>query len=541
MQCRMSEDDPLPQTICEQCHLELEIVSNFRDRLLTSDKLLRTLSVLGDGVNNEETLVDESISSCPATTATLESMEQESAAIELAASSCGDCKKKIYDTEPTYLFQHSSPTSGISNKVLCQECYQRIPAGRGEGQVEGNCSEAILVTPTLTVDQLPLEPSNAGMKSYRFCCVTHCSEKFANEEALLKHTRQMHTIKIRKNRENQEPGRPFKCNICFRAFTSSKNLRVHQLVRSNVHYRNFTCNTCPFRAGSIAALTVHERSHTGERPFQCDSCEKRFYSETLLKSHLVCHRDERPFECSHYFNVFKSDQTPKVPATKVNRTNLPRRARNFSKEQLQKALRKKKECNDKAQRTVETLIEPGRTEEELLTLLKDINQCHMEDIIEERAIGKLCGYPLCDNALTNIPKQKYVISASKNKVYDITERKNFCSGDCYKASNFIKQQMLTSPLWLRDQEDIPNFRLLNGRQLIYRETDVKKPLQPEELLFGELKIVERTYAPNEQEEILGKKLQLVDRSTDQIERPGTAAQDVEEELDSTQPPVMQLG
>uniref|UniRef100_A0A182MLJ1 RNA polymerase II subunit B1 CTD phosphatase RPAP2 homolog n=1 Tax=Anopheles culicifacies TaxID=139723 RepID=A0A182MLJ1_9DIPT len=176
------------------------------------------------------------------------------------------------------------------------------------------------------------------------------------------------------------------------------------------------------------------------------------------------------------FNVFKSDQTPKVPATKVNRTNLPRRARNFSKEQLQKALRKKKECNDKAQRTVETLIEPGRTEEELLTLLQDINQCHMEDIIEERAIGKICGYPLCDNALTNVPKQKYVISASKNKVYDITERKNFCSGECYKASNYIKQQMLTSPLWLRDQEDIPNFRLINGRQLTYRETDTQLPV-----------------------------------------------------------------
>ena len=48
-----------------------------------------------------------------------------------------------------------------------------------------------------------------------------------------------------------------------------------------------------------------------------------------------------------------------------------------SKEQLQKALRKKKECNDKAQRVVETLIEPGRTEDELLTLLKDINQCHI--------------------------------------------------------------------------------------------------------------------------------------------------------------------
>ncbi|XP_035913188.1 putative RNA polymerase II subunit B1 CTD phosphatase RPAP2 homolog isoform X1 [Anopheles stephensi] len=223
------------------------------------------------------------------------------------------------------------------------------------------------------------------------------------------------------------------------------------------------------------------------------------------------------------FNVFKNDKTPQAPATKVNRANLPRRARNFSKEQLQKALRKKKECNDRAQRIVETLIEPGRTEDELLTLVRDINQCHMDDIIQERAIVKICGYPLCDNALTNIPKQQYVISVTRNKVYDITERKNFCSGHCYKASNFIKQQMLTSPLWLRDQEDIPNFRLINGRHLIYRETDVKKPLQPSEVVFGELKIVERTYDPKEQEEILKKELLRDDCSTGQMA--GTAVQD----------------
>ncbi|XP_052898210.1 putative RNA polymerase II subunit B1 CTD phosphatase RPAP2 homolog isoform X3 [Anopheles moucheti] len=232
------------------------------------------------------------------------------------------------------------------------------------------------------------------------------------------------------------------------------------------------------------------------------------------------------------FNVFIDDQTPKGQATKVNRSKLPQRARKLSKEQLQNALRKKKECNAKAQRTVETLIEPGRTEEELLTMLKDINQCHMQDITEERAIVKLCGYPLCDNALTNIPKQKYAISVSRNKVYDITERKNFCSGDCYKASNFIMQQMLTSPLWLRDQEDIPNFRLLKGRQLLHQETDVKKPLIPVDILLGELKIVERSYTTSEQKEILEKESQQQDEcAMDQTEQAEDAV-GVEKELNS---------
>lgn len=44
-------------------------------------------------------------------------------------------------------------------------------------------------------------------------------------------------------------------------------------------------------------------------------------------------------------------------------------------------------------------------------------------MFEERFILKICGYPLCDNQLGSIPKHKFKISTSVNKVYDITERK----------------------------------------------------------------------------------------------------------------------
>ena len=56
--------------------------------------------------------------------------------------------------------------------------------------------------------------------------------------------------------------------------------------------------------------------------------------------------------------------------------------------------------------------------------------------------------------------QQYQISTVSNKVYDITDRKKFCSTQCFKASEYIKSQMLTSPLWLRHQETIPEFKLL---------------------------------------------------------------------------------
>lgn len=91
-----------------------------------------------------------------------------------------------------------------------------------------------------------------------------------------------------------------------------------------------------------------------------------------------------------------------------------------------------------------------------------INQSHYDDIVEERSIVKLCGYPLCDDPLKNIPKRQFIISTAQNKVYDITERKKFCSNKCFKSSVYLKEQILTSPLWVRREDDIlPEFKLLS--------------------------------------------------------------------------------
>ena len=51
---------------------------------------------------------------------------------------------------------------------------------------------------------------------------------------------------------------------------------------------------------------------------------------------------------------------------------------------------------------------------------------------------------------------RYLRSDAKmfhQQVYDITERKNFCSNSCFKRSNFLKSQVSTSPLWLREKGD----------------------------------------------------------------------------------------
>ncbi|XP_045506416.1 putative RNA polymerase II subunit B1 CTD phosphatase RPAP2 [Colias croceus] len=169
---------------------------------------------------------------------------------------------------------------------------------------------------------------------------------------------------------------------------------------------------------------------------------------------------KKSFAVCMSFNLYYKINKMEMEGNKSKKK--PTKMEEMTKEQIRKAIVKKRECNAKAQNIVESLLEKCISEEYFLKCLPDINQSHLEDIIEERSIIRLCGYPLCQKTITeqDIPKQKYRISVKTNKVYDITTRKSFCSNTCYKSAMYIKKQMLTSPLWFREYEDIPKFHLL---------------------------------------------------------------------------------
>ncbi|XP_004263072.1 putative RNA polymerase II subunit B1 CTD phosphatase RPAP2 isoform X1 [Orcinus orca] len=134
------------------------------------------------------------------------------------------------------------------------------------------------------------------------------------------------------------------------------------------------------------------------------------------------------------------------------------------KAELEAVVRKKIEFERKALRIVEQLLEENITEEFLRECGKFITPAHYSDVVDERSIIKLCGYPLCRKKLGIVPKQKYKISTKTNKVYDITERKCFCSNFCYKASKFFKAQIPKTPVWVREEERCPDFQLLQEGQ-----------------------------------------------------------------------------
>ncbi|MCI4391019.1 hypothetical protein PGIGA_G00129630 [Pangasianodon gigas] len=130
------------------------------------------------------------------------------------------------------------------------------------------------------------------------------------------------------------------------------------------------------------------------------------------------------------------------------------------KEVLKEALREKLELERRALQVVERLLDDSVTEDFLTDCARLITPANYRDAVEERSIVRMCGYPVCANKLANVPTQQYKISTKTNKVYDITERKCFCSNFCYKASKYLEVQISKSPLWLRKEERPPEVKLL---------------------------------------------------------------------------------
>ncbi|XP_063110283.1 putative RNA polymerase II subunit B1 CTD phosphatase RPAP2 isoform X2 [Cavia porcellus] len=152
-------------------------------------------------------------------------------------------------------------------------------------------------------------------------------------------------------------------------------------------------------------------------------------------------------------------------ATGIKQTSvLKKEDASKRKAELEAAVKKKIEFERKALHIVEQLLEENITEEFLVECGKFITPAHYSDVVVERSIIKFCGYPLCQKKLGIVPKQKYKISTKTNKVYDITERKSFCSNFCYKASKYFEAQIPKTPVWVREEDRQPDFQLLKEGQ-----------------------------------------------------------------------------
>ena len=116
--------------------------------------------------------------------------------------------------------------------------------------------------------------------------------------------------------------RPYKCELCPKAFVSKGSLKLHEAYHSGIP--KFACRSCPKEYFSEKARRSHEKTHLTE--FSCNQCGIIYkYEESLknhqngidIKHHLICeffcsevfttkddlqnhiysHVDEKPYKC----------------------------------------------------------------------------------------------------------------------------------------------------------------------------------------------------------------------------------------------------
>lgn len=115
---------------------------------------------------------------------------------------------------------------------------------------------------------------------------------------------------------------------------------------------------------------------------------------------------------------------------------------------------------------IESLVE-GRTDEEyLIKCASLLCQFDWDNVHEERSLAFFCGYPLCDNRLSQPTskqrKQMFKIDYRNRQLYKMEEIQLFCSVLCYKSSYYLREQMSPEPLWMRYTD-------LGGYDELYRK------------------------------------------------------------------------
>ncbi|KPJ21308.1 Zinc finger protein 816, partial [Papilio machaon] len=105
---------------------------------------------------------------------------------------------------------------------------------------------------------------------------TQCDRRFGIKRDLERHMNRIH-LNIR----------PYKCDLCEKAFNNSWCVKKHKKISHEGYKRPyiFPCTMCDKIFDQKSILKSHIRTHTGERPFQCTICPAKFTQSSSLGTH----------------------------------------------------------------------------------------------------------------------------------------------------------------------------------------------------------------------------------------------------------------
>eukprot|EP00123_Amoebidium_parasiticum_P006761 comp17639_c0_seq1/m.17393 comp17639_c0_seq1/g.17393 ORF comp17639_c0_seq1/g.17393 comp17639_c0_seq1/m.17393 type:complete len:582 (-) comp17639_c0_seq1:503-2248(-) len=188
-----------------------------------------------------------------------------------------------------------------------------------------------------------------------------------------------------------------------------------------------------------------------------------------------------------------SDDTT-TTTTKTNKTNVkkappPNAVRQAQKREIEarkKELRRRVEAEarhrvDSEERVADVQMSLlGHVDkQQLADAAKYLRPVDYGEVVEERALSKICGYPLCGRKLPEQKGGRYMVSLREHKVYDREVVGRFCGNGCHVASDFYASQLSEAALWLRTKKDqeirIRLLKIGDDKKLVPEEVNPSEP------------------------------------------------------------------
>lgn len=125
-------------------------------------------------------------------------------------------------------------------------------------------------------------------------CCPYCRERFMHKNSLVRHIRLSHTERFHLFKRDS-----VECPHCHKKYIkSSLKMHMEQHLKTKSTYE---CTICNKKLTTKWNLKQHKWIHASRssKPFKCNLCSKAFIRETEYTSHMNTHKSVKPYTCDH--------------------------------------------------------------------------------------------------------------------------------------------------------------------------------------------------------------------------------------------------